>query len=298
MPCVATGLPHMHQIPMIFVLSAAAAGIAAIGFVVARRVLKPIDLEQHHGFMDAMLSIVGTLVSILLGLLVAAALDHYREIEMTVDSEAANVSEMYRLTMGLPVDTRLRVRKLLIDYCQEVVNDEWPAMAHGKTSPKVLFTYVKLVGEVVTFRPADDGETNIHAALIQSVQQVGDDRRKRVLVLDSQWSRQLMPMLMMCSAMVLIFAYLYVRQGQLFHGVIICLVAVALGGNLGLVYLLSNPFSSEWKIMPRGFELNLQLQKDVNALPGIQHILQGTREEMQKELKLHSDDDKKFNRAW
>ena len=86
----------MGGIPSIFVFSAGAAIFAVVGFMLVHRVIKPIDLDEHQQFLDAMLNIVGTLVSILLGLLVAAALDHYQSLVESVDSEASNVAAVFR----------------------------------------------------------------------------------------------------------------------------------------------------------------------------------------------------------
>src|SRR4030095_7287419 len=152
----------MSDIPSIFFLTAGAAIVAVVGFMIVHRVIKPIDLDEHQGFLDAMLNIVGTLVSI--------------------------------------------------------------------------------------------------------------------LALHSPWIRHLMPILLICSAIVLAFAYLYVRRGAVLHGVLICFVAVALGGNLGLVFLLSNPFSGDWKIQPRGFELNRQILQKLQSSPELRKLLESNKE--------------------
>jgi hypothetical protein len=133
-------------------------------------------------------------------------------------------------------------------------------MSEGRSSPIVLETYAKLLKLIVTFNPATNGQTNLQSAMLTSVQSVGDYRRQRILVLNGSWNKQLMPVLLMCSSIVLIFAYLYVRRGSLLlHGFLMCFVATALGANLGLIYLLSNPFRGDWKIQPRGFEMNARL---------------------------------------
>ena len=256
----------MFTIPSLFWLSAGAAVLAVLGFSIVHRLVKPIDLSEHQGFLDAMLSIVGTLVSILLGLLVAAALDHYQALEQSVDNEAANVAQVFRLSRGVPLETRTKLQNLCVEYCEGVVHDEWPEMAHGKHSRKVLAIYIRLLDTVVSFHPNTNGETNIHASLLSAVQQIGDARRQRVLALTSAWTKHLMPVLIMCSLIVLVFAYLYMRRGAILHAVLIALVAIALGGNLGLVFLLTNPFSGDWQIQPRGFQLNADVLKEINAV--------------------------------
>jgi hypothetical protein len=255
----------VHPIPAIILISGGSAILAVVGFAIVSKVGKTVDLGEHQGFLDAMLSIVGTLVSILLGLLVAAALDHYQSLEQSVDTEANCVSQCYRLSRGLPAESQRKIQSLCYEYTHLVLTEDWPNMAKRRRSPGVLKTYVNLVDAVVTFHPSTNGETNLHASLLNSVQQMGDCRRQRVLALDSPWTSHLFPVLIMCSLIVLVFAYIYMRKGALLHAALIFLVAIALGGNLGLVFLLSNPFSGDWQIQPRGFELNERILKEMQT---------------------------------
>lgn len=261
-------------IPSMLVLSFGAAVVAIAGFFIVHRVMKPINMDQHQNFLDAMLSIVGTLVSILLGLLVAAALDRYQALEQTVDTESACVAQLARISWGLgdTADAK-KLRRLAGLYCDQVVNEEWPDMANGHMSETVFTTYARMLGVVVNMHPSTNGETNLQQALLTAVQQVGDCRRQRLLVLHNNWSAHLFPLLIFCAVTVLAFAYLYAKRGSIWHAVLICFVAVALGGNLGLVFLLSNPFSGEFQILPRGFELNSKLVKQVESRPDLQKIL-------------------------
>ena len=268
----------MTPIPTLFLLAGGSAVIAVAGFLVVHRVIKPIDLDANQKFLDAMLSIVGTLVSILLGLLVAAALDHYRTLEQSVDTEAACVAQIYRLTLGLAPDKQKEIRQLCTSYSDTVVNDEWPAMEKGHGSNKVLLVGMQLMSAITNLNPTTNGETNLQSAMISSFQQMADARRQRLLVLHSTWAQQLMPVLLMCSGIVLAFAYLYVTRRAVLQGFLIGLVAIALGGNLGLVYLWSNPFRGDWKIVPRGFELNRQFLIDIKATPDCMKLLEKVKE--------------------
>ncbi len=250
----------MITIPTIYMWSIGSALFALVGMLIAHRLIKPIDLDKHQPSLDATLNIVGTLVSILLGLLVAASLANYQSLQTAVDAEASSVSDVCRLTFGLPPTQQREVLKECLLYCDQVVNDEWPEMMHGHSSQKALGTYVKLLKSIVTLKPSDNGQTNVQNALITAVQTLGDYRRGRVLWIHNRWTKNLMPVLIMCSMIVLIFAYLYVKRGSiLLHGFLICFVATALGANLGLIHVLNHPFSGDWTIRPTGFEFNAQL---------------------------------------
>ncbi len=105
--------------------------VSLIGLYISSRTIK-IDHEQNGDFIVAMLTILGTLVSVLLGLLVSSADDQYRSLESCVNSEATGVSEVFRLARGLPSATAFKLRNCCIEYCEKVVADElacdeaWP----------------------------------------------------------------------------------------------------------------------------------------------------------------------------
>jgi len=250
-------------IPIVLLLSLGSAVLAMIGFVAVRKLSKPINLEEHQTFLDAMCNIVGTLVSILLGLLVASALDTYQGLEQTVDQEANCASEIFRLSRGLPEPTHDTVQGYCHRYCQDVVDKEWPEMAKGKIDMDVFITYAKLTETIVKFKPHDDGESNIQASLLQSVQSMGDCRRTRILALNNSRNQILLPLLLICAVTIMLFTYLYVRHVSGLQALLIACVATVLGGNISLVYLLSRPFEGDWKLKPRGFELNLRTLHEV-----------------------------------
>jgi hypothetical protein len=250
----------MFGVPDIYLWSVGSALFALIGLLIAQKIVHPIDIEKNQASLDATLNIVGTLVSILLGLLVAASLNNYQTLESDVDAEATSVSSVCRLSLGLPAQLQHDLMKLCLDYCDQIVHDDWPAMEHGKGDPRVFDSYVQILKKVVTFNPTTQGESNIQSAMLTAVQTMGDYRRQRILWLNNKWNRNLMPVVIMCSIIVLVFAYLYVRRGSLLlHGFLVCFVATALGANLGLIYLLSNPFRGDWKIQPEGFVVNARV---------------------------------------
>jgi Protein of unknown function (DUF4239) len=253
----------MTGVPAIVLFSIGSAVIAMLGFIAVRKLSKPIDLNEHQTFLDAMCNIVGTLVSILLGLLVAASLDTYQVLETTVDQESNAIADIFRLSRGLPDPLQGEVQTLCERYCQQVVNIEWPAMAKGGISHEVFRTSAKLTDEIVRFKPSTNGETNIQAGLLQSVETMGNCRRGRILALSSTKTAILLPLLVICAVTVMLFTYLYVKHVSALQAILIGCVAVALGGNISLVYLLSKPFDGDWKIKPKGFELNLKMLREV-----------------------------------
>ena len=251
----------MSGLPTVIVVCLGSAILAMASFALTRKLLKPIDISEHQTFLDAMFNIVGTLVSLILGLLVASALDQYQNLERAVDNEAASVAEVYRFSRGLQEPTRSQIQGLCERYCQLVISEEWPALAKGQVSQSVFETFCLLNDEVVLIHPTHDGESNLQASMLESLDTVGAGRRERLLTLNNTREHLLGPILLAGAVIVLAFAFFYVKHNSVFHSVVITFVAIALGGNMALIYLLSKPFEGDWKIQPRAFELNLQARQ-------------------------------------
>ena len=248
----------MAGLPMVIILCLGSAILAVTGFAITRKLLKPIDISEHQTFLDAMFNIVGTLVSLILGLLVAAALEQYQNLERSIDTEASSVAEVYRLSRGLPDQPRIQIQALCERYCQLVISLEWPAMAQGKGSPEVFETFCLLNDEIAIIHPAHDGESNIQASMLESLDAIGEGRRERMLTLHNTKQYMIVPLLVVGAVIVFVFAFFYVKKNSLFHSVVITFVAIALGGNLVLILILNRPFEGEWKIQPIPFLLNLK----------------------------------------
>lgn len=251
----------MSGLPIVLVVCLGSAILAMAGFTLTRKLLKGVDVSEHQTFLDAMFNIVGTLVSLILGLLVASALDQYQNLERAVDNEAAAVSEVYRFSRGLQEPARGQIQGLCERYCQLVISDEWPALAEGKVSQAVFETFCLLNDEVVLIKPTHDGESNLQACMLESLDTVGAGRRERLLTLNNTREHLLGPILFIGAVIVLGFTFFYVKNNSIFHSIVITFVAIALGGNLALIYVLSKPFEGEWKIQPRAFALNLKARQ-------------------------------------
>jgi Protein of unknown function (DUF4239) len=229
--------------------------ISLVGLFISAKTIK-IDLDTNGELIIAMLTILGTLVSVLLGLLVSSADDQYRSMEACVNSEATSITEVFRLSRGLPSSTAAVLQDRCVDYCDKVIADEWTSMKHGEMSRSVSKVYEALSDAIAQFRPATAGEGALQSALLTASSQIEQNRGLRIVASRSSWTRRLLPLILTCAIVVLASSYLYVNKGSfLLHAVLVGLVAITLGTNIGVIFLMTRPFASEWAIQPEGFEL-------------------------------------------
>src|SRR5277367_4884341 len=154
--------------------------ISLVGLYISAKTIK-IDHDKTGEFIVAMLTILGTLVSILLGLLVSSADDQYRSLESSVDAEASGVTEVFRLARGLPSSTASILRNCCVDYCDKVVTEEWPLMKHGQMSNDVTQMYINLSDAIVEFHPGSQGEAVVQTALLKATSDIGQNRGLRIV---------------------------------------------------------------------------------------------------------------------
>ncbi len=235
--------------------------VALAGLQLSTKWIK-IDMAQNGELIVAMLTILGTLVSVLLGLLVSNADEQYRSLEDCVSNEATSINQVFRLARGLPPAKGLGLQKLCIDYCDKVIDDEWPAMKVGGRSTAVTDIYTKLSDEMTTFQPSKPGEESLQSSIIEITSDIGQNRSKRILASRSNWAGRFVPLIVACAVVVLACSYMYAGQGSaIVHSFLVALVAVTLGINIGVIFLMTRPFASEWAIQPESFRLHDEVMK-------------------------------------
>lgn len=84
-----------------------------------------------------LLSVTGTLFAVVLAFIILAAFQTYDGARAGAATEANSLLDMFRTAALYPVGQRDRLRADFVCYARTVVNEEWPAMRHGASSPLV-----------------------------------------------------------------------------------------------------------------------------------------------------------------
>lgn len=256
----------MHGLSEILLWGGGSVAFTLVGLWLNQKFFKPIDVHGHAELLIAIVTIVGTLVSVLLGLLVSSAVDQYHSLESSIDSEATSVADIYRLSRGMPDKFSSVVQPLCIEYCDRTVQDEWPAMKKGELSPAVTKIYSQINDDIVRFHPESQAEASLQQSLLKASTDLGHSRRERIVAVTSTWIDRMLPILCICSFIVLAVSYLHVgSKTSTVHRVVLSFVAMALGSNIGLIYTMSKPFASDWTMAPDQFELNAKYMRQYSS---------------------------------
>jgi hypothetical protein len=245
----------MNTIGDAFLLVGLFVAIALLGQVIVTRLVTRDILEKHHSAGEAMMGVVGTLFSVLLGFMVAGAMTKYQDAQMYGQQEASNVASVFRVARGLSDIDRPRIRQQCRAYVADVIENEWPLMEKRQKVNHGWVTYQDLWESVVAVVPENDRQSNLQQGIITSMQALGEQRRARILLSQTNTPNALWVIIGIGALITVAFTFIFASQFPKVQGVMTTLVAAAMALNIWLLSAYSSPYSGELKIRPTMFEL-------------------------------------------
>src|SRR5262245_30896060 len=114
---------------LIVVLGASAISIVVLWWV--RAAVDTESLRRSNGEVGNYLQAVGTVYAVLLAFVVYVVWGQFNDARVQVDHEANEVVDLYRTADGFPDAARGHIQLGLQRYVDDVLGEEWPAMACG-----------------------------------------------------------------------------------------------------------------------------------------------------------------------
>jgi uncharacterized protein DUF4239 len=193
-----------------------------------------------------------TLYAFLLSFVVINLWQSFSQAQRTAVIEAETVAVLYQLTESFP--GAQVSRQTLTQYVRSVVQDEWPAMAEGKSSAKTEALYNQIWQEVRDLVPSTTKEQLLYAELLDQLSILATSRRDRLLMVGGSIPHLMWTTLGYGGLLVLSGLY-YLNIGSPKEQTVIDFTVIAM--LFATVYLgieLSGPFRGNVKISPRTFE--------------------------------------------
>lgn len=223
----------------------------------ARRLFPAADLRDGHGSTGTLLTIVGTLYAVLLGLVVVDAMARFDKACEDVQTESNCLADIFQLANRIPSPYGQGVRDLCRTYAQQVVELEWPAMERAQMSLEARITALDLAKALDGFEPATEAEKIVYPAILEQIRLMWDRRRDRAGAAEYgipavEW------VVLIVGAVVTIFlgGLLHVGSRRL-HLLAAALTALVIGLNLYLVCLFGYPFAGELSVSNRPFRVDI-----------------------------------------
>ncbi len=191
----------------------------------------------------------------LIAFVVFATWDDYDKAKINSDTEANTIHDLFLNSHGLPEEFQPQIKAKILEYLNEVIEDEWDSLAVGKAnhqSKEILVDLWKIYMDMDSLH--NDKQKAIFAESISKLNDITDARRMRIL--DSQ---NHIPDIIW---IVIIFGALTSVGFSLFFGTKSFAIQVTMTSlftitNVIIILMilnLDNPFSGDAKITPEPFE--------------------------------------------
>ena len=229
--------------------------VAIVGLGTVGRAVPTALRREHNDVAGFIYAVVGVVYAVLLALVVIAVWEEHEAAKATAESEANELAEVFWLAHRLPDPEGPRLQELARSYAREVVEEEWPLMERGRSSPRAwaLLDDMRLGVQELEVRTPADGV--LFEQGLDRVRGLADARRTRLVEAEEGIPAVLWAVLVFGGIVTVGFTYLFGLENTWSHRLMVAAVAGVIALALFTVGSLEYPFSGGTRIGPDAFEL-------------------------------------------
>lgn len=237
-------------------------GIAVLGLWLLRRRLQLHTIRSYHEVAGYLLSVIGTMYAVLLGLVVVDAISKFQHAVNVTEQEANALADIFLLSNKMPTQKREKVQQLCLQYADAVIDHEWSSMVQSKIYPPARKAAITLMKEINDFEPATEGEKAVYPLTVQAGCTLWDNRRARtnfvtVGIPGVEWV-----VLVVGGIITIAFTYFFamdcLRTQMVMTGMLTTLISL----NLYLIVLFGYPFSGDLHVSDDAFKVDQLIFRD------------------------------------
>jgi hypothetical protein len=217
--------------------------MAGIGLVAVRRRWPDFAQGEHNDVAGVLVGLVGAIYGIMLAFVVVAVYTSFVEAENTVLAEASQVAQIEMDTQHLEIADAMD--RHVGAYVHHVVEDEWPLMATGQSSPLVEADLAAMFATLQGYQPRTQAEISFYNEAIGDLNDVVASRRDRLFAAGQELP-QILEILLIGGALLLV-AFTWLFGMRRFRAQILMVMGVAalVGFSLVVVLVIDHPFAGE-----------------------------------------------------
>jgi hypothetical protein len=195
---------------------------------------------------------------VLLGLMLIAVWEQWNAAQDVASDEANELAGIFWFAHALPQPEGRHIQELARSYAEVVVEEEWPLMEQGRSSPKAWDTLDELRGTILGLDPPTGAQLVRYNQVLEQLHALGDARRERLLAASEGLATILWVVLIGGGVITIAFTYLFGLDNTVVHTLMVAALAMILSLSLFTVAALDYPFKGDVRIHPAAFEQVLE----------------------------------------
>jgi hypothetical protein len=238
------------------------AAISTLGLWLWRRRLDLDTIRGYHEVAGYLLSVIGTMYAVLLGLVVVDAITKFQHAVNVTEQEANALADIFLLSNKMPPANRDKIQTLCLQYTDAVIDHEWATMVQSQVYLPARKTAITLIKEINDFEPQTEGQKAVYPLTVQAGCALWDNRRARtnfvtVGIPNVEWF-----VLIVGGIITIAFTYFFamecLRTQMIMTGMLTTLISL----NLYLIVLFGYPFSGDLHVGDDAFKVDQLIFKD------------------------------------
>ena len=206
----------------------------------------------------SLFGVVGMLVGLMLSLSFAKVISDIRSIDNAIVREAAAILDVSDDLNRYGHNDTQKIRQLLVQYTESVIDDDWPALANDSLGKKTTSIKIELLDKMALLKPETPVQERLISQIEDDIDAISDYRLVR---LDSTLSEPPTYVYVTFLGFLLTMACFGAYPPQIPLVVLVGLYAAFVGLVLFLIMTLSDPFQGVG-IAPTTFEHILETMKE------------------------------------
>ncbi len=257
----------MNIVLLICLATVAATAFSVSGVWLGRRLLRERVAGGHHEVLGALFQTGGTLHAVFLAFLVVAVWQSYDAARANVADEASALATLYRATAAMEPEMGKALRRLVRDYVDAVIRDEWAVQAEsGGVAPGARaagLAMYRLFGR--EDQAVKERDAAIDGAALAIISQIQSDRNKRTLEAGGSLPVIIWFAAIGSGAVVLSMSFFLLMERAAPQMIVTSIMASTIALLLCITFVLSRPFVGPMALQPVPFAHSLEVFDSVDA---------------------------------
>jgi hypothetical protein len=247
-------LRDIHAVLLGLIVVVTSVGLSVAGVMLMHRYFSEAELRPNHEAGGLVFGAVALVYTVVLAFVVVEAWDGHATARRVSNEEANAISDVYRMSQGLPDSSESRIKTSITTYLRLVIDKEWSAMQEGQEDRTARLTIDGLWQELYNVHPANERESMWLTASIQALQQTHDSRRARIIATHPVVPPILWVFLIGGGLILLAFSYMFTSPIRWAQYYMIASFAAMIAGALFVIFEMHQPYTGDLKVEPIAFE--------------------------------------------
>jgi hypothetical protein len=231
--------------------------LAMAGPILVRRRVRLERLSNNNEVAGFKFATIGVLYAVLLAFAVVVVWEKFSDAEDEVAQEAGAVATIYRLLTGAEGPSAATLREDLTAYVHAAIGDDWPAMAHGHSSPAANQALDHLYAGVLSFHPADQRGAALFAETLHQLDTLTQARRARLAKASGVVPGVVWLVLFGGAAVTIGFTFFFGSENLHAQALMTGALALLICSGLLVIAVIDHPFSGTVKVQPEALRVVL-----------------------------------------